>query len=108
MSPKPRTLKYAEALGRPEQRIVDALPEIINALIGQAKAGDLKAAAYLCDRILGRPTGARIAPAEDCERPYDEAAFRLDQEERDKSDESRWFIAGLGRVRDLSGANGGT
>jgi hypothetical protein len=33
MSPKPRTLKYTEALQGVEQRIVDALPEIINGLI---------------------------------------------------------------------------
>ena len=44
MSPKPRTLKYAETLQAVEQRVVDALPEIIDALIGRAKAGDLKAA----------------------------------------------------------------
>jgi hypothetical protein len=57
MSAKPRTLKYAEALQAVEQRIVDALPEIIDGLIGRAKAGDAKAALYLCDRILGRPAG---------------------------------------------------
>jgi hypothetical protein len=36
MNPKPRTLESAEALGRAEQRIADALPEIIDALIGRA------------------------------------------------------------------------
>lgn len=46
-----------------EQRIVDALFEIIDGLIGRAKEGDAKAAIYLCDRILGKTTGAKVAPA---------------------------------------------
>jgi hypothetical protein len=93
MSPKPRTLKYAEALQAVEQRIVDALPEIIDALIGRAKAGDLKAAAYLCDRILGRPTGAKVAPADDREAPYSEAAFEDDQQEREEHNDIRRMFA---------------
>ena len=76
MSPKPRTLKYAEALQAVEQRIVDALPEIIDALIGRAKEGDLKAAVYLCDRILGRTTGAKVAPADDREAPVHRRCLR--------------------------------
>ena len=44
MNPKPRTLKYAETLQAVEQRVVDAMPDIIDALIKRAKAGDLKAA----------------------------------------------------------------
>lgn len=107
MSPRPRTLKYAETLQAVEQRIVDALSDIIDALIDRAKGGDLKAAMYLADRIMGRTTGAKIAPADDRGLPYDDAALRLDQEEREKSDESRWFIASLGRTRDLCGANNG-
>ena len=59
MSLKPRTLKYADALQAIEQRIVDALPEIVDGLIARAKDGDAKAAVYLCDRILGRTTGRR-------------------------------------------------
>ena len=59
MSPKPRTLKYAEALQAVEQRVVDALPDIIDGLIDRAKDGDIKAAVYLCDRILGRTPGRR-------------------------------------------------
>jgi hypothetical protein len=60
VSPKPRTLKYAEVLQAVEQRIVDALPEIIDGLISRAKQGDAKAAQCLCDRILGRTTGAKV------------------------------------------------
>ena len=93
MSPKPRTLKYAETLQAVEGRIVDALPEIIDALIGRAKAGDLKAAVYLADRILGRTAGARVAPADDRERPYDEAAFELDEQGREEDDDIRRMLA---------------
>ena len=67
MSPKPRTLKYAEALEAVEQRIVDALPEIIDGLIDRAKDGNMKIAIYLCDRILGKTAGAKVAPADDRE-----------------------------------------
>jgi hypothetical protein len=87
MSLKPRTLRYAETLQAVEQRVVDALPEIIDALIGRAKGGDLKAATYLADRILGRTTGAKVAPADDREAPYSEAAFEIDQREREEDEE---------------------
>ena len=89
MSPKPRTLKYAEALDAVEQRIVDALPEIIESLIGRAKEGDTKAAAYLCDRILGRTAGAKVAPADDRDAPYIEAAVELDEQEREEDHDTR-------------------
>ena len=96
---QPRTLKYAETLQAVEQRIVEALPEIIDALIGRAKDGDLKAAAYLADRILGRSAGAKIAPADDREPPYDQAAFQLDQREREEDDDLRRLLARSGARR---------
>ena len=69
MSTRPKTLRYREALDAAEQRIVDALPEIIDGLIARAKAGNSKAAVYLCDRILGKSAGAKTAPADDRQRP---------------------------------------
>ena len=96
---QPRSLRYADTLQAVEQRIVDALPEIIDALIARAKAGDLKAAIYLADRILGRTAGAKIAPAEDREPPYDEAAFELDQQEREGDDDIRRLFTGSGARR---------
>ena len=99
MTLKPRTLKYAETLQAVEQRVVEALPEIIDALIARAKAGDLKAAVYLADRILGRSAGAKIAPADDRERPYDEAAFELDEQEREEDDDIRRILAVSGARR---------
>ena len=101
MSPKPRTLKYAETLQAVEQCIIDALPTIVNVLIDRAKDGDLKAAAYLVDRILGRTAGARVAPADDREPPYTEAAFELDQQEREEDNDIRRLFA-------VSGARKGT
>jgi hypothetical protein len=99
MTLKPRTLKYAETLQAVEQRVVEALPEIIDALIARAKAGDLKAAVYLADRILGRSAGAKIAPADDRERPYDEAAFELDEQEREEDDDIRRLFSDFGARR---------
>ena len=96
MSPKPPTLKYADTLQAVKQRVVDVLPEIIDALIGRAKAGDLKAAIYLADRILGRTAGAKIAPADDREAPYDEAAFELDQQDREEDNDIRRMFAVAG------------
>ena len=92
-SPKPRTLKYAETLQAVEERVVEALPEIIDALIGRAKAGDLKAATYLADHVLGRTAGAKIAPADDRERPYDETAYELDEQEREEDHDIRRILA---------------
>ena len=83
MSPKPRTLRYSKALESVEQRVVDALPEIIDRLIGRAKDGDTTAAVYLCDRVLGRTTAARVAPADDREPPSTNAEFKLDERERE-------------------------
>lgn len=95
-SPKPRTLKYAATLQAVEQRVVDALPEIIDALINRAKGGDLKAAIYLADRILGRTAGAKIAPADDRRRPYDDAAFELEQQEAEDDDDLRRMFSAIG------------
>jgi hypothetical protein len=100
MSPKPRTLRYAEALQSVEQRVVDALPDIVDALIRRAKVGDVKAAIYLCDRILGRSARAKVAPADDREPPYTEAAFELDQEEEEEDNVFR-------RMMSLNGAKRG-
>jgi hypothetical protein len=100
MIEKPRTLQYAEAIQAAEQRVVDALPAIIDGLIRQAKVGDVKAAIYLCDRILGRSPGAKVAPADDREPPYTEAAFELDQEEKEEDNVFR-------RIMSVSGAKRG-
>ena len=81
MSTRPKTLRYREALDAAEQKIVDALPEIIDGLITRAKEGDAKAAVYLCDRILGKTAGTKTAPADDRQAPYTEADFEQERED---------------------------
>lgn len=56
----------------------------------------MKIAIYLCDRILGKTTGAKVAPADDREAPYTDAAFELDEQEREEDNEMRSLFAGFG------------
>lgn len=84
MSTQPKTLRYRQALDAAEKQIVDALPEIIDGLIAKAKDGDSNAAAYLCDRILGKTTLAKTAPSDDREAPYSVEDFRADEEDREE------------------------
>jgi hypothetical protein len=99
MSTRPKTLRYREVLDAAEQRIVDALPEIIDVLINRAKEGDTKAAVYLVDRILGKAAGAFFPPADDKRSPYTEADCELEQQEHESRRDRRRMIA-----RILSGA----
>jgi hypothetical protein len=103
MSGRPKTLRYRESLDSAEQRIVDALPEIIDGLIARAKEGNTKAAVYLCDRILGKTAGAKTAPADDRQAPYTEANFEEDEQEREEHRELFGFL----RARQASGARNG-
>jgi hypothetical protein len=96
MTTKPKSLLYSGALANVEQRIVDALPDIIDGLIARAKDGDTKVAVYLCDRILGRAAGAAFAPANDRTLPYTEEDFAVDQGERESKYSMQRLIAGLG------------
>jgi hypothetical protein len=102
MSAKPKSLRYREALDAVEQRIVDALPEIVDGLINRAKEGDAKAAFYLVDRILGKAAGASTLPTDDKRLPYTEVDFDLEQRELDSNRDRRLRIA-----RILSGAEKG-
>ncbi len=67
---KPKALHYAQLAGEVEEQIAAALPDIIGGLIEAAKGGDLGAARYLCDRILGRVASVELPPAEDRRPPY--------------------------------------
>jgi hypothetical protein len=104
MENRPKTLRYREALDAAEQRIVDALPEIIDGLIAGAKAGDLKAAAYLLDRIMGKTAGAKTAPAEDRQAPYSEEDFEEDEREREENRELFAFLKRPGKSGATKGA----
>ena len=82
MSEKPKTLLYADDVAAVERRIVAALPEIVDGLIARAREGDVRAAVYLCDRILGRVAGSAAPPASDKTIPYTEEQFELDEADR--------------------------
>ena len=77
---KPKALLYADMAACAEQKVAEALPAIVDALIESAKGGDLGAAKYLCDRILGRVAAVSVPPA------YDE---RLPMTERDLAQKIR-------------------
>lgn len=83
MSDRPKALRYAEALATAEERIAEALPEIVDSIIARAREGDVKAASYLCDRIMGRAVGTKTTPADDRQPPYSEQDFRLESMGRD-------------------------
>ena len=68
MSRKPKGEGRVEAVERVERQILEALPDIIDALISRAKEGDMKAAAYLADRVFGKAAGSKRPPAEEYRR----------------------------------------
>jgi hypothetical protein len=103
MNRRPKALRYQEALDAAEQRIVDALPEIIDGLITRAKAGDAKASTYLLDRILGKAAGKKTAPVDDREAPYSEAEFEEDEQEREEYRQ----LFGAFQAQHASGARNG-
>jgi hypothetical protein len=96
MTPKPKTLLYHDVLAAVEQRIVDALPEIVDGLIARAKEGDVKAAVYLADRILGRVAGSAVPPADDRRAPFTDDDFLLKQKEQEENKSLRRMLAGFG------------
>jgi hypothetical protein len=79
---KPKALAFADTAALVEQKIAAALPDIIAALIAQAKNGDLGAARYLCDRILGRVATVETPPVLDTAAPPDEADWEHEQRKR--------------------------
>src|SRR5438309_336271 len=92
MSDRPKTLLYGEALADAERRIVEALPDVIEGLITRAREGDTRAAVYLCDRVLGRVAGSKVAPADDRRAPFTAEDFDLEQRERESD---RWLRVAL-------------
>jgi hypothetical protein len=98
MHRKPKALVHADALAAVEQSIVDALLDIVEGLSAKAREGDVKAAVYLCDRILGRVAGTVTAPAEGRQAPYSENDHRLEATEREKDTDLRRLLAGCGAM----------
>ncbi len=72
---KPKALKYAVEIESAESQILKALPCVLESLIISAKMGDVGAAKYLVDRVLGR-VAPQVAPlADDRELPMSEGDF---------------------------------
>lgn len=70
---KPKSLRYADELAQAENKIIAALPDVIDGLIVAAKAGDVAASRYLLDRVFGRVKEQSAAPADDMSFPYSDA-----------------------------------
>jgi len=68
----PKALRYATTAALVEEKIAAALPEITDALIEAAKQGDIGAAKYLHDRVLGRCAALDTPPTDDRRLPYTE------------------------------------
>jgi hypothetical protein len=79
---KPKALIYASEIATAEQRIVSAMPELIDSLIDSAKCGDTGAARYLLDRVLGRVQLQAAPLATDTAIPFDESDFEREQNKK--------------------------
>ena len=93
---KPKALAFADTAALVEEKIAAALPDITDALIEQAKKGDLGAARYLCDRILGRVAAVEAAPAEDRRLPFNEEDVQIEEMQRESDRNLARLIAGHG------------
>lgn len=100
-------MQYYDALAAAEQRIVDALPAIVDSLIGRAKDGNLKATAHLLDRGSRKAESASVPPADDRTERLTEDEYERGRQEREatkepereelESDRSiRRLLAGIG------------
>jgi len=67
---RPKALRYADHARLIEQKIMEALPEVIDKLVSMAKEGNVPAAKYLVDRIHGRPAKLTAAAISDTSLTY--------------------------------------
>ena len=94
---KPKAMIYAEPVQAVEQKMVDAMPDIVDKLIDMAKGGDLGAAKYLIDHVLGRVPRLESPPAEDRTLPYSEEDLEMDagyherKVDRFREDQGEWL-----------------
>lgn len=75
---KPKALRYANELAEAENKIIAALPDVLDSLIRSAKAGDVAAARYLLERVFGRVKEQCAPVADDTSVPYSEADGEVD------------------------------
>jgi gamma-glutamyl:cysteine ligase YbdK (ATP-grasp superfamily) len=79
---KPKALKYAVEIESAEAQILKALPSVLDGLIMSAKMGDVGAAKYLIDRVLGRVAPQAASLADDRELPMSEEDFEQAEQNR--------------------------
>jgi hypothetical protein len=96
MNAKPKSLEFAETVALVERELVQALPDIVKALIERAKEGDVRVAMYLAGRVLGKTAGSAVSPANDQRLPYSEEDYQVDVRERKSDRNRRRMIAGIG------------
>lgn len=85
---KPKALRYASELAQAEEKIIAALPDVIDGLIRAAKCGDVAASRYLLDRVFGRVKEQEAPPADDMAFPYSEED--AEREERRQALQRGW------------------
>jgi hypothetical protein len=95
---KPKALLHQATAAAVESKIADALPEIVDQLIVSAKGGDVAAARYLVDRLLGRVPALPAVPAEDTRQPFLEEDAEIAAAERESSRSMGRLLSGLGRA----------
>lgn len=84
---KPKALRYADELAQAENKIIAALPDVIDGLIQAAKCGDVAASRYLLDRVFGRVKEQAVTPSEDMALPIsaEDAERDAQKQERERS-----------------------
>jgi len=71
----PKSLQYGAAFDAAEAAMAKALPIVIAKLIEMATAGNMAAIRYLCDRMLGKPAKAPVAPILDNSDQFSEEEY---------------------------------
>jgi hypothetical protein len=69
---------------------MSALPDVIDSLVGAAKAGDVAAAKYLLDRVFGRVQLQSAAIADDVSIPFSDADFERETKTKEFRDSISW------------------
>jgi hypothetical protein len=85
---KPKALIYSAQLAQAEERIISALPDIIDSLVMMAKRGDVSAARYLIDRVFGRVREQELPLADDTRLPFTEQDVQVLKAQKRINDEN--------------------
>ena len=84
---KPKALRYAQEIADAEQRLITALPDVVESLIAAALSGDVSAGKYLMDRVWGRVKEEPLRPwAHDQSEPFTEEKWQQQQVKAERWD----------------------